>query len=317
MNRIDIALAGASGYTGMEAMRYLLGHPVFRVTELYGQSSAGKRFDAIHPAFNGYCDMVIRDIATLGATKASGVVMALPHGESAKQVDVLDAAGYTGKILDISSDHRLDAEGGFVYGIVELNRAAIHGAKRVSNPGCFASALQLGAYPLTRAGLVDGWFATGVTGSSGSGASASSTTHYSTRYANMKAYKVLNHQHLAEVSQFIDRPIHFVPVSGPFVRGIWLTLSAELKRQADAKEWMASAYSDCPMVRIRDGLPELKPVIGTAFTDIGVVQSGRSVVVGVALDNLGKGAAGQAVQNLNLMFGLAEDTGLRLMPIVL
>jgi N-acetyl-gamma-glutamyl-phosphate reductase len=317
VNRIDIAIAGASGYTGMEAVRYLLGHPVFTVTELFGDSSAGRRFDAIYPAFSGHSDLVVRDIATLGATRAKAVVLALPHGESAKQVAVLDSAGYRGKILDIGSDHRLDGHAGFVYGIVELNRDAIRGADRVANPGCFASAMQLGAYPLTRAGLVDHLFATGITGSSGSGAGPSSTTHYSTRYSNFKAYKVYDHQHMDEVAQSIDRPIHFVPVSGPVVRGIWMILSGQLNADADVAALLTSTYAGHPLVRVREGLPELKPVIGTAFTDIGVVQKGRAFSIGVAIDNLGKGAAGQAVQNLNLMFGLAEDTGLRLLPIVL
>jgi N-acetyl-gamma-glutamyl-phosphate reductase len=317
LNRIDIAIAGASGYTGMEAMRYLLAHPDFRVTELYGESSAGKRFDAIYPAFKGYCDLEIRDIATLGATRAKGLVLALPHGESAKQVGVLDAAGFSGKIMDIGSDHRLNGTSGFVYGIVELNRDAIRGADRVANPGCFASALQLGAFPLTRGGLVERIFATGITGSSGSGAGASSTVHYSTRYSNFKAYKVFEHQHMAEVAQFVDRPIHFVPVSGPVVRGIWMTLSGQMTTDADVAALLASAYSNHPFIRLREGLPELKPVLGTPFTDIGVMQQGRTFAIGVAIDNLGKGAAGQAVQNLNLMFGLPEDAGLRLMPIVL
>jgi N-acetyl-gamma-glutamyl-phosphate reductase len=317
VSRIDIAIAGASGYTGMEAMRFLLQHPVFRVTELYGDSSAGKRFDAIYPAFRGYCELMIRDIATLGASEAEAVVLALPHGESAKQVEALDAAGFTGKILDIGSDHRLDGRSGFVYGIVELNRDAIRGADRVANPGCFASALQLGAYPVTAAGLTEQIFATGITGSSGSGAGASATTHYSTRYSNFKAYKVFDHQHLDEVAQQIKSPIHFVPVSGPVVRGIWMTLSGILNADADVAALLTSVYGGSPLVRLWDGLPELKPVLGTAFTDIGVVQKGRAFTIGVAIDNLGKGAAGQAVQNLNLMFGLSEDTGLRLLPIVL
>ena len=310
MNRIDIAIAGASGYTGMEAMRYLLAHPDFRVTELYGESSAGKRFDAIYPAFKGYCDLEIRDIATLGATRAKGLVLALPHGESAKQVGVLDAAGFSGKIMDIGSDHRLNGTSGFVYGIVELNRDAIRGADRVANPGCFASALQLGAFPLTRGGLVERIFATGITGSSGSGAGASSTVHYSTRYSNFKAYKVFEHQHIAEVAQFVDRPIHFVPVSGPVVRGIWMTLSGQMTTDADVAARLASAYSNHPFIRLREGLPELKPVLGTPFTDIGVMQQGRTFAIGVAIDNLGKGAAGQAVQNLNLGYGLPETEGL-------
>lgn len=312
MKRHTVALAGASGYTGMEVLRIAISHPGISIIELYGASSAGKSIQELVPAFEGYYDLTIGDIATLTATKADAVILALPHGESSSIVEALLAKGYKGKIVDIGSDHRGDPRA--VYGLVEAFREQIKGADFVANPGCFATAIQLGVKPLSDAGLVDQVFVTGVTGSSGSGATPSATTHSSTRIGNLKAYKVFEHQHLDEIHHTIGVPVHFVPVSGPFVRGIWITIQATLKKESDVDAVFKKTYEFSPMVRLRNGLPELKPVIGTNFADIGWVVQGNHIVVGVAIDNLGKGAAGQALQNLNLMLGLPETTGLLTPP---
>lgn len=315
MNRFTVALAGASGYTGMEVLRIAISHPGISITELYGASSAGKSIQSLVPAFAGFYDLEIRDIATLTGTTADAVILALPHGESKALVDALLSNGYKGKIVDIGSDHRADCRA--IYGLVEAFRESIEGADFVANPGCFATAIQLGVKPLSDAGLVDQVFVTGVTGSSGSGATPSATTHSSTRIGNLKAYKVFEHQHLDEIRHTVGVPVHFVPVSGPFVRGIWITIQATLTQEADVDAIFANAYASSPMVRLRQGLPELKPVVGTNFADIGWVVQGNHVVIGVAIDNLGKGAAGQALQNLNLMLGLPETTGLLTAPILL
>jgi len=312
VKRHTVALAGASGYTGMEVLRIAISHSGISITELYGASSAGKSIQDLVPAFEGYYDLVIGDIATISNTKADAVILALPHGESGKIVDALLAKGYKGKIVDIGSDHRADCRA--IYGLVEAFRDSLVGADFVANPGCFATAIQLGVKPLSDAGLVNEVFVTGVTGSSGSGATPSSTTHSSNRIGNLKAYKVFEHQHLDEVRHTIGVPVHFVPVSGPFVRGIWITIQATLNQDADVDALFAQSYASSPMVRLRQGLPELKPVIGTNFADIGWVKQGNHLVVGVAIDNLGKGAAGQALQNLNLMLGLPETTGLLTPP---
>ncbi len=312
MKRHTVALAGASGYTGMEVLRIAISHPGISITELYGASSAGKTIQELVPAFEGYYDLVIGDIATIFDTNADAVILALPHGESASIVDALLAKGYKGKIVDIGSDHRADCRA--IYGLVEAFRDSLVGADFVANPGCFATAIQLGVKPLSDSGLVDQVFVTGVTGSSGSGATPSTTTHSSSRIGNLKAYKVFEHQHLDEVRHTVGIPVNFVPVSGPFVRGIWITIQATLNQDADVDAIFANAYASSPMVRLRKGLPELKPVIGTNFADIGWVVKGNHIVVGVAIDNLGKGAAGQALQNLNLMLGLPETTGLLTPP---
>lgn len=312
MKRFSVALAGASGYTGMEVLRIAISHPGISITELFGASSAGKKIQDLVPAFEGYVDLMIHDISSIADTTADAVILALPHGESKSIVDALMAKGYQGKIVDIGSDHRADPRA--IYGLVEAFRDNIIGSDFVANPGCFATAIQLGVKPLSDAGLVDQVFVTGVTGSSGSGATPSSTTHSSSRIGNLKAYKVFEHQHLDEIRHTVGVHVHFVPVSGPFVRGIWITIQATLNKETDVDAVFKRAYEFSPMVRLRQGMPELKPVIGTNFADIGWVAQGNHVVIGVAIDNLGKGAAGQALQNLNLMLGLPETTGLLTPP---
>ncbi len=324
MNRIPVALVGASGYTGAELIRYLMGHPVFELTEFYGDSSAGKRIGQVHPAFDGYVDAEIRPMAAIGTTHAETVILALPHGKSAAVVDGLLQAGYAGKVVDLGNDFRPpnEAPAPFAYGLTEWMGVAWEEVRFLANPGCFATALQLVMLPMLKAGYRGRFHATLITGSSGSGATPSATTHYSSRFGNLNAYKVFGHQHEAEVAAHCATmagrvpDLSFVPVSGPFVRGIWGTLLLDAGAPDPARVF-AEAYARAPLVRLRDRLPELKPVVGTAFADLGWVRQGDHTVVGVAIDNLGKGAAGQAVQNLNRMYGLAETTGLLIPPIIL
>ena len=333
MSKIRLSIAGASGYTGMESIRYILMHPEFEIENIYGDSSAGKSIDEIYPAFSEIIDITIKPMADLALDKSDAVILALPHGLSAEAAYNLLKGGFKGKIIDIGSDFRLDSAADyqqwynmkhphpelldqFVYGLPEFNRAEVRNSDYVANPGCFATAIQLGLIPLATSGLIDRVFVTGITGSSGSGAKASATTHFSTRNGNIKAYKVFAHQHLGEVGQNTTRlagssvPVHFTPVSGPVVRGIWLTLAGSINKTADITDAFESTYYNAPLVRMRSELPELKPVVGTAFSDIGWKQDREEFSVGVAIDNMGKGAAGQMIQNLNLMFDLPEETGL-------
>lgn len=328
-----ISIAGASGYTGMECIRYLLGHPQFTLGQCYGESSAGQTIDGIYPAFSQVVDRTILPFEHLMADTSDALVLALPHGMSAEVAHKLITGGYKGKIIDIGSDFRLkrtsdyrdwyrmehphpDLLKKFLYALPEFNRNAVKGHDYVANPGCFATAVQLAAIPLAQSGLVNDLYVTGLTGSSGSGAKASDTTHYTNRFGNLKAYKVFEHQHMGEIMQNLVQQsphvpeIHFTPVSAPIVRGIWVTISGRLRESVSVAEMFEMTYYNAPLVRIRQGLPELKPVIGTAFADIGWKQKGDHFVVGVAIDNMGKGAAGQAIQNLNLMFDLEEDSGL-------
>jgi len=317
----------------METIRYLLHHPNFELLNLYGHESAGKTIDELYPAFSDVVDKKIKPLDQLSGDTSHAIVLALPHGKSADAAFELLKSGFKGKIIDIGSDFRLSQGDDylawygmkhphpelldqFVYGLPEYNRSQIRGADYVANPGCFATAMQMGLLPLAVNELTNHVHITGMTGSSGSGAKATDTTHFSSRFGNVRAYKVFKHQHLGEVNQQVERSggskmnIHFTPVSGPFVRGIWMTISGTLNQTHDLTESFEGAYYNAPLVRLRSSLPELKPVVGNAFTDIGWQQDRDVFTIGVAIDNLGKGAAGQMIQNLNLMFDLPEETGL-------
>ncbi len=338
---ISVSVAGASGYTGMEAIRILLGHPKTELTRLYGSKSAGSTFSSHYKGMEELVDLPILAFEELASDESDAIFLGLPHGKSAEVAKTLFDAGYKGHIVDMSSDFRLrdpaayqkwygwthphpELIGRFVYGLTEWYRNDIRMADHISNPGCFASAIQLGLLPFAKAGLVASCDVTGITGSSGSGASPSAGTHFSSRFGNVKAYKVYDHQHIGEVNQTLadqlgvsTTEVRFVPVSGPFVRGIWMTLTFTLAEETHAGNLLEEEYYNAPLVRLQEGLPELKQVVGSAFTDIGWVQQGRQVVVGVAIDNLLKGAASQAVQNLNLMMDWPEETGLMFPPAIL
>ncbi len=358
--KISVSVAGASGYTGMEAVRILLGHPNVNLTRLYGSKSAGSSLPSLYKGLDSLVDMTIQSFDELTSDESDAIFLGLPHGKSAEVVKQLFDAGYKGRIVDMSSDFRLrdpaayekwygwthphpELISKFTYGLTEWYRNDIRLADHISNPGCFASAIQLGLLPFAKEGLVTSCDVTGITGSSGSGASPSAGTHFSSRFGNVKAYKVYRHQHLGEVLQTLaeqsaartggtrgghaegsesgrasDLPeVRFVPVSGPFVRGIWMTIAITLGEETHAGNLLEEEYYNAPLVRLQEGLPELKQVVGSAFTDIGWVQQGRNVVVGVTMDNLLKGAASQAVQNLNLMMDWPEETGLTFPPSIL
>jgi LysW-gamma-L-alpha-aminoadipyl-6-phosphate/LysW-L-glutamyl-5-phosphate reductase len=344
MTRIyTITLIGASGYTGMEFVRFVQMHPRFELKQLIADRSAGQTFEHLYPAFAGVMDLQLDKISEMEVPTSDFVVLALPHGQSAKVVKQLLDRGYAGKIVDLGSDLRLKSIEEYqkwysgaleypelskkaAYGLTEWNRETISGATLIANPGCFASAIQLGMYPLLKVGIQGPIHCTGITGSTGSGASASETTHYSTRDGNLKAYKVMKHQHQGEIRQFSQDlgfgvpDLAFTPVSGPFTRGIWITLAVHVGQDitsATIRETFVSSYSESKLVRLRDGLPQLKHVTGSAFTDIGFELHNGHLVVGVAIDNLGKGAASQAIQNMNLMVGLPDHEGLLTAGIVL
>jgi len=341
--KYTITLIGASGYTGMEFVRFVQMHPRFELTAVYADRSAGQLLDTLYPAFTNVADYHMDKSSEMDVPKTDFVVLALPHGKSAEVVKQVLDGGYKGKIVDLGSDLRLKSPEAYqkwysgiiehpelpqnaVYGLTEWNRDAISTATLVANPGCFASAIQLGILPLLQSGFTGPFHCTGITGSTGSGASASDATHFSTRDNNLKAYKVLHHQHLGEIHQFSQElgfgipDLAFTPVSGPFTRGIWITISVKVGDDVtsnDVNVAYESSYAGCQMIRLRIGLPQLKHVTGSAFTDIGFELRDGNLVVGVAIDNLGKGAASQAIQNMNLMAGLQDHEGLLYTGIVL
>lgn len=321
---IDAVIFGASGYGGGELLYWLSRHPNVASVRGTSRSRAGGSFANAHPNLRGIIGGNFEAEVPWHEFRKSEqpvVFSALPHGELANRLanfeSAWSAAGIAERLLviDLSTDFR--ASSTFVYGLPEWNSHAISGAKRIAGPGCFATALQLALLPLR--GLDVGFIAaTAVTGSSGIGASPSATTHHPTRANDFRAYKVLTHQHLAEVSMAmsacdINGRLSFVPQSGPFVRGIFATAQFALPDGLDLRELQtrtAAAFEGCPFIRMVEGSPRVAAVAGSNFADIGIAADERSAVIMVALDNLGKGMAGQAVQIMNLSLGLKETTGL-------
>lgn len=343
MTRFDAVILGASGYGGGELLRLLPGHPALGSLRGTSRQQAGKPFWTVHPnlreVVEGNFEAEI-EWSSLRDSEQPVVFSALPHGELAKRLPELEAAwagaGLETLILvDLSGDFRLadprvharayghphpcpERLADFAYGLPEWNRSRVAASKRIASAGCFATALQLALLPL--AGLELGFIAaSGATGSSGSGMSPSETTHHPGRAQDFRAYKPLGHQHLPEVEGMmaacgIQGRLAFVPHSVPLVRGIFVSLQFALPPGFDAKALKARAEAACaanPMLRFVEGSPRVAAVAGSPFADLGVAADGQSGVVLVALDNLGKGMATQAVQNLNLALGLPEDTGLR------
>jgi len=321
--RIDAVILGASGYGGGDLLYWLSRHPHVASVRGTSRSRDGQEFAGAHPNLRGVVEgrfelkIQWRDLET---SEQPVVFSALPHGELKKSLGELESEwsciAERMLLIDLSGDFRV-SDPRFVYGLPEWNRAAIKGAKRIASPGCFATALELALLPLRR--LTLGFIAaTAVTGSSGSGASAQAGTHHPTRAQDFRAYKILTHQHLAEVEMAmracqIDAPSGFVPQSGPFVRGIFATLQFALPSELDAAELRARAaqtFADCPFVRVIEESPRLAAVVGSNFADINLVANEKSAAIMVALDNLGKGMASQAVQSMNIALGFQETAGL-------
>ncbi len=325
MVSVDVLILGASGYGGGELLRWLSGHPAVKSIRGTARSHAGKPFHAQHPNLRGLVEGVfetVPDWAALAQSEAPVLFAALPHGEFARQWPDFQAEwqrlGLADKltVIDLSADFRLDPA--WVYGLVDWKPERMQGARRIANPGCFATALQLALLPLAE------WkpafvAVTAATGSSGSGAAPSDTTHHPTRANDFRAYKMLSHQHEAEVLRTLasvgwEAPLSFVPQSAPMVRGIFATAQFPLNAGIEVGALRArfeEFYRDRFFVRIVDGSPLMAATTGSAFADIGVAARHGHGAVMVALDNLGKGMAAQAVQNLNLALGLPEWTGLR------
>ncbi len=310
-----VAVVGATGYTGSETVRWLLGHPQIELASVVSTSRPGVALGKAIPALQGFTDLVLDPFDPEALCQFDAVLLATPHGVAKGLAPALEGAPV---VLDLSADHRhVD---GWVYGQTEWSRTLLEGARRIAVPGCFATAIELALAPLVAASVVEGPIAVAAaTGSTGSGATPVAGTHHPERFANLKAYKVLAHQHVPEIRTFLGGlgatpDVHFVPISAPVDRGILATCFVPVG-DADAAAIVAEAYADAPMVRMRVGSPEIRHVRGTALCDISVHQNGDFAVVLSAIDNLGKGAAGQALQCLNLALGLPVDTGLSRIPL--
>lgn len=319
---IRIGIIGGAGYTAGELCRLLLNHPEAEIVFINSESNAGNLITDVHEGFYGETDMRFTD--ELPFEDVDVVYFCFGHGKSTQFLtDHYIPADV--RIIDLAQDFRLAAEGNdYVYGLPELNRTAILGAQHVANPGCFATCIQLGLLPLADAGLLQGDVSVNaITGSTGAGVKPSSTTHFSWRSGNMSIYKAFQHQHVPEIVQSLQQlqpsfegAIDFIPYRGDFPRGIFatevITCDAPEEEIADLYR---DFYSDAPFTHYVDRAVDLKQVVNTNKCLIHAERHGNKLLVTSVIDNLLKGASGQAVQNMNLMFELEEDAGLRLKPL--
>lgn len=311
MSRLRVGVVGATGYVGSEFCRWVLQHPSLELHTAVSTSRAGTPLTTAVPSLLGATDLLLAPYDAEALAQLDVVVLATPHGVSGGLIEGLAAAPV---ILDCSRDHR-HAEG-WVFGQPEWAGESLVGAKRIAAPGCFASAIALSLAPFVAADVVTGPVqVVAATGSTGSGATPSAGTHHPERFVNLKAYKVLRHQHVPEIRTFLDGlgtspEVHFVPWSAPVDRGIFATTFIPLKPGTDAVAVATDAYAGRRFVRVRQGTPELRHVRGTNFYDLSVYQQGDQAVVLGAIDNLGRGAAAQAMQALNVALGFPEDAGI-------
>lgn len=318
-SKIKVGIVGGAGYTGGELIRVLLNHPLTEIVFVHSKSNADKFLYEVHKDLHG--DTTMKFASTLNQ-KIDVLFLCVGHGEAGKflAANSIDAKI---KIIDLSQDFRLGETTGkrkFIYGLPELNRTQIKKANNIANPGCFATAIQLGLLPLVKAGLFKEIHTTGITGSTGAGQSMSETSHFSWRSNNVQAYKTLSHQHLAEISQSFKKlnplaniDLNFVPWRGDFTRGIFI--SSQFKCALSLIEVSVlykKFYAGHPFIVISEEPVFLKQVVNTNKCFIQLEKVGSKLVVHSVIDNLLKGASGQAVQNMNLMFGLEETTGLKL-----
>ncbi|MHC4955932.1 MAG: N-acetyl-gamma-glutamyl-phosphate reductase [Planctomycetota bacterium] len=310
---IPVAVYGATGYGGQELLRLLAGHPQFGVAAALSRSQAGVPVESVHANLAGFYPGLEFTSPEAALPHVIDVaVLAVPHGTAASIAERLGDR----RIVDLSRDFRADHE--WAYGVPETNRKAIAAARHVANPGCFATGAVLALAPLAEHGMLrDDVTLTQTTGSSGSGANAKAGTHHPERAQDMRAYKVLTHQHEPEVVRELKRmgatamfDLAMIPQSGPFARGIFTAAHLRVPEEIDVEALYRERYASEPFVRMREGTPALRHVARTNFCDIAVHRRGERVVVLSAIDNLGKGMATQAVQNLNLICGLDETTGL-------
>lgn len=320
--KIKAGIIGGAGYTGGETIRLLLNHPMVEISFIHSRSNAGKKIHAIHHDLLGESELTFTDKLEY----ADVLFLCLGHGESKKFLEE-NTISATTNIIDLSQDFRLDGNFGdrsFVYGLPELNREAITQAKSIANPGCFATAIQLGLLPLAKAGLLSEVYTTGITGSTGAGQKLQDTTHFTWRANNISAYKTLVHQHLGEIRQSLTQlqqhfsaPINFIPWRGDFTRGIFVSscISTDLSIK-QIRNLFTDYYEQHPFTIVSDDTIDLKQVVNSNKCIIGIEKEGDKVVIHTVIDNLLKGASGQAVQNMNLMFGFNETSGLKLKSIV-
>ncbi len=314
---IKAGITGGAGYTAGELIRLLVNHPKVKLAFVHSESNAGKYLHEVHEGLFGDTDLRFCDSFSL--KDADVLFMCSGHGKSHEFWEQQKRPRKL-KVIDLAQDYR-DESDGFVYGLPEMQREKIAKADSIANPGCFATAIQLALLPLAKAGLLGGEInVTAVTGSTGAGVKPSATTHFSWRTDNLSAYKVFEHQHLEEIRRNLGilqpgfcAPVNFVPVRGDFARGIFASVTLDCPLPEDeARSLYNGCYSDAPFTFVLDRPVDLKQVTNTNKCLISLEKHGDKLAIFSVIDNLLKGASGQAVQNMNLMFGLPEQTGLKL-----
>lgn len=320
MGKIKIGIIGGAGYTAGELIRILINHPETEINFVFSTSNAGNNISKVHQDLVGSIDLKFTNSVN---PNIDVLFLCLGHGNSVKFLSA-NTFSDTTRIIDLGNDFRLEAdkvfEGKtFVYGLPELNKNAIVNAKYIANPGCFATAIQLGLLPLADAGLVKkDVHVNAVTGATGAGTSLSATTHYTWRDNNFSYYKPFTHQHLGEINQSVNQlqndfssEINFMPNRGNFSRGIFATMYTDFEGAVtDAKSMYNAFYNDAKFTFVSDDFLHMKQVVNTNKCLVHLHKHNGKLLITSTIDNLLKGASGQAVHNMNLMFGLEETTGL-------
>ena len=328
MKKVNIGIAGGAGYTGGELLRILINHPHANIVFVNSKSNAGNPVSKVHTDLAGDTDLTFSSELS---DDIDVLFLCVGHGEAKKFLSENAIANHI-KIIDLSQDFRLShtAQIGarsFVYGLPELQKELITAAQNIANPGCFATAIQLGLLPLAKTGLLGNVYTTGITGSTGAGQGFSPTSHFSWRANNIQAYKTLTHQHLKEIYQSLHQlqasfpgmpssegpEVRFIPWRGDFTRGIFVSsqIDSDLS-EAEALSLYQDYYRNHPFTIVSADAIALKQVVNTNKCLIQLEKVDNKLVIHSAIDNLLKGASGQAVQNMNLAFGLEETAGLRL-----
>lgn len=319
MKTINVAIIGAAGYTGGEVIRLLTWHPNVNSITAVSSSSAGKSITAVHSDLLG-------DVSLDFVAKSNGsedvIFLCLPHGESAKWVEQHQPTSAQ-LVIDLGQDFRLQRDS-FVYGLSEFNQEKLVNATRISNPGCFATLIQLMLLPFAQKGLLP--FSIEVaatTGSTGAGQTPTDQTHFSWRAGNHSAYKTLEHQHLAEITETLcdiqkdwTGEINLIPLRGSFTRGIHAVIHFPLSlSMEEANSLLDATWKNHPFVHLADKAPSVKQVVNTNKCFVHAEKVNERIVLTGIIDNLLKGASGQAVQNMNIALGFPETTGLILKPL--
>lgn len=315
---INIGIIGGAGYTAGELLRILLNHPEAHIQFVHSTSNAGNPVHAVHEDLIGDTDLIFTETVS---PEVDVLFFCAGHG---KTKPFLESHSFpdTVKIIDLSSDFRMQtADHKFVYGLPELNREAIRTTQHLANPGCFATCIQLALLPLAASqDLTDEVHIHAITGSTGAGQKPTGTTHFSWRNNNLSIYKAFNHQHLAEIGQSLTQlqpgfahDLNFIPMRGDFTRGIFASVYVRSTlTESAARDLYESYYAAHPFVHVAAVNPNLKQVVNTNKGIVYIEKHGDKLLIISMIDNLLKGASGQAVQNMNLMFGMPEDRGLRL-----